>query len=144
MDYFGTGVTFLATGYQIWISLFIFVLGFATAMLFQVKNSLGRVILVFTIIICVLVIGIMANSFTELGKEYVNYSEQQNQKNQVVEINLSCTNNSNCSGIIPNNLQISCPEKECLPQTVCPTQTQLPIQTPSKIYYCQWNLALPC
>jgi hypothetical protein len=59
-------------------------------------------------------------TLNSVGMEYINLSKSFEQ-NSNISINLSCTNEVNCTASIPNRLQISC--QDCIIPTPCPTPT---------------------
>ena len=56
------------------------------------------------------------------GAIYINYSRTL-PENTPIHINLSCSNGTDCSAIIPNNLQISCSAQNCPECKQCSNQT---------------------
>lgn len=145
MDCSGTGLTLISTGFQLWISLLIFLLGVTSTLFFKTEDKFTKWVCGILSVVAFVVIGIMATNFVNMGTIYSNNENQQAQKSQIININLSCINSNNCSASIPNYLQISCPEQNCSPQIICPEQIPIPKPTspPLKIISCPWSLSLP-
>ena len=74
--------------------------------------------------------------FSASGSVYTQYSKTLPENNQIL-VNLSCVNKMNCSATLQNQIQISCQEKTCPPQIICPNVTPLPIEIQySKSFKC--------
>jgi len=111
------------------------------------RNDIDKKSQIFSIIFCLLFfvgffvillfLSTNGNFFIEIDKSLP--------KNNQIFVNLSCTNGSNCSGIIPNDLQITCPAQNC-PQipSVCQTPEQVRMPISHQDYKCDWYLQLPC
>jgi hypothetical protein len=65
-------------------------------------------------------------------------------ENSQILINFSCSDKMNCSGNIPSQMQISCQERSCPPQIICPNVSSVSKELQySKSFKCPPILSIP-
>lgn len=144
-------VDFFNLGYSQIISSLALIGGFFGAGTFYFMNQLGRTDvnrswrIVSFVMFLVFFGGFIYILFflSTTGNIFVEYSKIQMENPQIL-INLSCDDEMNCSASIPNQLHISCQEKTCPPQILCPYITPTPLEIQySKSFKCPPILSIP-
>ena len=125
MDYLGIGFTYLLAGVGFYGGLLTAFIGICLDLYNQTQNQWLKVLYMVWTIGLIIIVGIFIYYLVASGSILIKYGKEQEQFSGTITLNVTCTNETNCTIKIPDKLPFNCLQQECPPQNVCPTQTPI-------------------